>query len=281
MTTLQRLRTDRRFVVGAVLLGALALIAVLAPVLAPSDPLAQAQTLGSRLLAPLSTGPDGVRHLLGTDDLGRDVLARLVYGARISLAVGILAVVVSVVVGTTVGVVAAAAGGRTERILMAITDAALAMPRLVLLLALVSLWHQSALLVVLVLGFTGWMGVARLTRAEVKSVLSRPFAEAAWAVGLGRPRGLLRHVLPNAMTPIIVAAALGVGNAIMLEAGLSFLGLGIPSPAPSWGNMIAAGRDAMVNAPWTATLPGLAVVLTVVACNLMGDGIQEAMTRDR
>jgi len=277
MTAVHRLRSDWRFVVGATALTGLVLIAIFAPLLTHADPIAQPQSLGSRLLPPFSTGPDGVRHLFGTDALGRDVWSRLAYGARISLIVGVLAVVVSILLGTMVGVIAAAAGGRTERSLMGVTDAVLAMPRLVLLLVLVSLWHQSMFLVVLVLGITGWMGVARLTRAEVKSLLARPFVEAVWAAGIGRSRGLLRHVLPNALTPIIVAAALGVGNAIMLEAGLSFLGLGIPAPAPSWGNMIAAGRDAMVNAPWAATIPGLAVVVTVVACNLVGDGIQDAL----
>jgi peptide/nickel transport system permease protein len=277
VTSVRALLTDSRSVVGLALLAGFALFAVFAPLLSPVDPLAQTDVVTTRFLPPLTVGQDGIRHLLGTDALGRDLFTRLAYGARISLAVGMLAVAVSLAVGGMVGVAAAMIGGIPERALMAVTDAALAMPRIVLLLVLVTLWQQSFLLVVLVLGFTGWMGVARLARAEVHGLLGRPFVEAARASGQGAVRLLTHHLLPNAATPLIVAAALGVGNAIMLEAGLSFLGLGIPAPAPSWGNMIANGRDALVNAPWVATFPGLAVAVTVVACNLLGDGLRDAL----
>ncbi len=277
MTGLRALLRDGRAVTGLLILGVLGGLAILAPVLAPADPVAQHDVLATRFLAPLTEGPDGLRHWLGTDAFGRDVFSRLVFGARISLAVGLLAVAVSVLLGTLIGVLSAVLGGVAERALMALTDAALAMPRIVLLLALVTLWEPSLTLVVLVLGFTGWMPVARLARAEVKGLLGRPFVEAARAVGVGRHRLMWRHVLPNATTPIIVAAALGVGNAIMLEAGLSFLGLGVPAPAPSWGNMIANGRDALVNAPWIATFPGLAVALTVIATSLLGDGARDVL----
>ncbi len=273
--------TDARSVFGLAVLSGFALLGVLAPLLAPADPVLQTDVVATRFLAPLTVGPDGIRHLLGTDALGRDLFARLVYGARISLAVGFVAVGVSLALGVAVGVAAAMTGGVVERMLMAVTDAALAMPRIVLLLVLVTLWDQSLVLVVLVLGVTGWMGVARLARAEVRGLLGRPFVEAARASGQGRLRLLVHHLLPNAATPLIVAAALGVGNAIMLEAGLSFLGLGIPAPAPSWGNMIANGRDALVNAPWVATFPGLTVAVTVVACNLLGDGLRDALDPQR
>lgn len=277
MTGLRRLLRDRRAATGLAILVALCVGAVLAPLLAPAEPTVQHDVLRSRFLAPMTTGPDGTMHWLGTDRFGRDLLSRLLFGARISMAVGLISVTVSVAVGTVIGIVSAYVGGAAERILMALTDAALAMPRLVLLLALVTLWEPSLVLVVLVLGFTGWMGIARLTRAEAKGLMERPFVDAARAAGLGDLRLLGRHVLPNALTPVIVAAALGVGNAIMLESGLSFLGLGIPPPSPSWGNMIAGGRDALVNAPWIATFPGLMVVLAVVGCNLLGDGARDAL----
>jgi len=274
---LRTLLRDRRAAAGFLVLACCGTLALLAPLVAPADPLAQQDVLATRYLAPLAESPAGVRHWLGTDAFGRDVLSRLLYGARISLAVGLLSVAVSLLVGMAVGVLAAALGGVAERTLMAATDAALAMPRIVLLLALITLWEPSLALVVLVLGFTGWMPLARLARAEVKGVLGRPFVDAARASGVGRGRLVWRHVLPNATTSVMVAAALGVGNAIMLEAGLSFLGLGIPAPAPSWGNMIASGREALVNAPWIATFPGLAVVVTVIATSLIADGARDML----
>ncbi len=275
--TPNRLWSDGRTVTGITILAVLILLALLAPAVAPADPTQQGNILATRFLAPFSVGSDGTTHLLGTDALGRDVFSRLVFGARISLIVGICAVAVSVVLGGSIGIVSAVVGGMTERVLMAITDAALAMPRIVLLLALVTLWERSLALVVLVLGLTGWMSISRLARAEVKGVMARPFVTAARATGIGRWRLIRRHLVPNALTPLIVAAALGVGNAIMLEAGLSFLGLGVPAPAPSWGSMIANGRDALVNAWWIATFPGLAIALTVVGCNLLGDGLRDLL----
>ncbi len=277
MTTLRRLVTDGRAVAGMTILGLFCAIALLAPLVAPADPLIQTDILRTRFLAPLTTGPDGVFHLLGTDRFGRDLFSRLVFGTRISLTVGLLSVAVSITLGGAIGVFAGVRGGTIEQVLMAVTDAVLAMPRLVLLLALVTLWETSLILVVLVLGFTGWMSVARLARAEVKALLERPFVDAARAGGAGRWRLVSHHLLPNALTPVIVAAALAVGNSIMLEAGLSFLGLGIPAPAPSWGNMIAEGREALINAPWIAMFPGMAVVLAVIACNLLGDGLRDAL----
>src|SRR5581483_3574055 len=171
--------------------------------------------------------------------------------------------------GYTRGAVAAA--------FLGIIDFALAVPRVVLLLLLASLWKPSAGLVVGVLGVTGWMTIARLVQGEVRAVSSRPFVAGAVAAGARPARVLWRHILPNTMTPVIVAATLGVGNAITLEAGLSFLGLGVQPPAPSWGNMIASGRDTLVNAPWVATAPGIALVLTVLGCTLLGDALRDAL----
>lgn len=277
MKWVRMIARERAALIALLVLAGAALIALLAPLLAPADPLAQTDVLQTRFLPPMTAGPDGTFHWLGTDRLGRDLLSRLIHGARISLMVGGWSVLLSVLLGLAVGMTAALVGGAVERTLMGVTDAALAMPRLVLLLALVALFEPSLLLVILVLGVTGWMGIARLARAEVKTLMTRSYVTAANALGISRWRLLTRHLLPNAMTPVIVAAALAVGNAITLESGLAFLGLGVPAPAPSWGNMISGGREALVNAPWIATFPGLAIVMVVVACNLLGDGLRDAL----
>jgi peptide/nickel transport system permease protein len=265
---------DRRaaFGLGVLLLAAAA--AALAPLLA-ADPLVQRDIVATRFLPPFSSDLHGQFHLLGTDRFGRDVWARLIYGARISLTVGALAVLVSAAVGVAVGALAGFWRGWAGTLLLGLTDFALALPRVVLLLLLASLWQPSAALVVIVLGLTGWMTIARLVHGEVRALSVRPFVEGAIGLGAGGPRVLTRHILPNALTPVIVASALGLGNAIMLEAGLSFLGLGVQPPTPSWGNLIASGRDTLVNAPWVAAAPGVALVLVVVAATLLGDAVRD------
>ena len=274
---MKRLLRDRRAAFGAAVLLIVACAAVVAPLVSTGDPAAQHDIVATRFLPPLATDGHGSFHLLGTDRFGRDVWTRLVYGARVSLGVGVLAVLLSIAIGVAVGAVAGQWGGPVRALLLALTDFALALPRVVLLLLLAALWRPSAALVIVVLGLTGWMSVARLVHGEVRSLTARPFVEGARALGVPRYRVLWRHILPNALTPVIVAAALGVGNAIMLEAGLSFLGLGVQPPTPSWGNMIASGRDTLVNAPWVATAPGVALVLVVVACTLLGDAVQDAV----
>ena len=267
---------DSRARFGLAVIAAAVAIALFAPLLAV-DPSAQRDIVATRFQPPLSTDLHGTFHLLGTDRFGRDVWARLAYGARVSLGVGILAVLLSVVIGTAVGAAAGFWRGRIGVVLLGLTDFALALPRVVLLLLLASLWEPSALLVIAVLGLTGWMTIARLVHGEVRALSERPFVESAVALGVTNNRVLVRHILPNALTPVIVAAALGIGNAIMLEAGLSFLGLGVQPPTPSWGNLIASGRDTLVNAPWVATAPGVALVLVVLAATLLGDALRDRL----
>ena len=271
---------DRRALVGVAILAAAAVAALGAPLLA-GDPLLQRDIVATRFLPPLATDLHGHFHLLGTDRFGRDVWARLLYGGRLSLGVGSLAVLVSVVLGVAIGAVAGYWRGWPGVLLLGLTDFALALPRVVLLLLLASLWQPSATLVVLVLGLTGWMTIARLVHGEVRALSTRPFVESALGLGAPGPRVLLRHILPNALTPVIVASALGLGNAIMLEAGLSFLGLGVQPPTPSWGNLIASGRDTLVNAPWVATAPGIALVLVVLAATLLGDAVRDRFDPSR
>jgi peptide/nickel transport system permease protein len=267
---------DPRARFGVAVLAIAVLVALLAPLLAV-DPSLQRDIVATRFLPPLSADVHGTFHLRGTDRFGRDVWARLAYGARVSLGVGVLAVLLSVAIGLAVGAAAGFWPRRLGVVLLGLTDFALALPRVVLLLLLASLWQPSAALVIVVLGLTGWMTIARLVHGEVRALAARPFVESAVALGVPGPRVLVRHILPNALTPVIVAAALGIGNAIMLEAGLSFLGLGVQPPTPSWGNLIASGRDTLVNAPWVATAPGVALVLVVVAATLLGDALRDRL----
>ena len=272
---------DRRAAIGVAVLAIVAAAGVAAPLVTSGRPTAQGDIVATRFLPPLTGDRAGGFHVLGTDRFGRDVWTRLVYGARVSLAVGTLAVLLSIVLGVAVGAAAGFGPGLVQVPLLALTDFALALPRVVLLLLLASLWQPSAALVILVLGGTGWMTIARLVYGEVRALAVRPFVEGATALGAGRARVLWHHILPNASTPVIVAVALGVGNTIMLEAGLSFLGLGVQPPTPSWGNMIASGRDTLVNAPWVAAAPGIALVFVVVACTLVGDALQDAWDPER
>src|SRR3954467_12722623 len=264
-------------------LAALALLAlgtIAVPAFARRDPLAIGDVLSLRLMPPFATDARGEFHLLGTDRFGRDLFVRMMLAGRLSLAVGVIGSVLAAAVGTIVGAVAAWRGGMGDALSMAAADALLALPRLVLLLVCAALWQPGITTVVVVLVVTGWMGVARMIRAELLGTMHRPFVEAASALGAPSLRVLLRHALPNSLGPAIVATTLGVGNAILLESGLSFLGLGIQPPRPSWGNMIAGGRDLIVVAPWVAVAPGLALVATVLACTLLGDAMRDRLAGD-
>ncbi len=271
---------DRRIRWSLALLAAVAGAALLAP-LAGGAVGDLGDVTARRFVPPFARTADGALHVLGTDRFGRDLLERMAMGARVSLAVGFLAALLSTALGALLGGVAGYAGGWADRAIGAVTDAALSVPRVPLLLLLVALYQPSVVLTVAAIGLTGWMTVARLVRAEVRSLKHRAFVEAARALGARPARVLVRHLLPHAMAPALVAAALGVGAAIQLEAGLSFLGLGIQPPTPSWGNLIAAGRDALVVAPWVALIPAAAVAAVVVACSLLADGLEARLAGDR
>jgi peptide/nickel transport system permease protein len=200
---------------------------------------------------------------------------------RISLAVGIAGSVIAAAIGTLAGAIAAWRGGWIDRALMGLADTLLSIPRLVLLLVCAALWRPGLATVVVVLVATGWMGVARMIRAEILGVVAQPYVQSAIALGVRPWRVLWRHSLPNALGPAIVATTLGVGNAILLESGLSFLGMGIQPPQPSWGNMIAGGRDLIVTAPWVAIGPGLALIATVLAATLIGDSLRDRLAGER
>lgn len=259
------------------LLIVLAAAAVVVPMVSRQDPLGIGDVLALRLVPPLSRDPHGTFHLLGTDRFGRDLFVRMMLAGRISLAVGVVGSVFAGAAGTAIGALAAWVGGVVDRTLMALADALLALPRFVLLLVCATLWSPGLTTVVVVLVLTGWMGVARLIRAELLGTRTQPYVDAARALGASPVRLLWRHALPNSLGPAIVATTLGVGNAILLESGLSFLGMGIQPPQPSWGNMIAGGRDLIVVAPWVAIAPGLALILTVLACTLLGDFLRDRL----
>jgi peptide/nickel transport system permease protein len=264
-------RRNKMAMAGMVVMILLYLITLVTPLISPYDPTAQGDIILSRYLAPSAA------HLMGTDKFGRDILSRVLYGARISLTIGFVAVGISVVFGTLVGALAGYYGRWTDSTLMRFTDMMLSFPRLVLLIVVIALFEPSIWLVVLVLGLTGWMSVARIVRGEVLSLREREFVQAARVLGMSDARIILRHVIPNILAPVIVYTTLGIGNTILVEASLSFLGLGVQPPTPSWGNMISDGRDALITAWWIATFPGLAIVLTVTAFNLLGDGLRDAL----
>jgi peptide/nickel transport system permease protein len=273
-----------RWSAGAVALGALIVLVaavLLVPALASRDPLRIEDVLARRLVPPFSHDARGVFHVLGTDRFGRDLFVRMMLAGRLSLLVGLAGAGLAGITGTMVGALAGWRGGVVDRALMGAADFLLALPRLVLLLVGVALWQPGLRTILVVLVATGWMGIARLVRAEVIAVRARPFVPAAEALGARPRRVLVRHVLPNAIGPALVATTLGVGNAILLESGLSFLGLGIQPPAPSWGNMIAGGRDLLVVAPWVALAPGMALVATVLAVSVLGDAWRDRLAGER
>lgn len=277
---------------GGVLIG-LVIVAAAAPWLAPHDPL--------RIALPDALLPPSATHPLGTDQLGRDVLSRLVYGTRISLVIGIIAVGIAVLVGTTVGAIAGFYGGWVDTVLMRLVDTLLSIPTIFLLLAVIAMDPSERLLqlaphvpllghllnlvdpqiviLMMVIGLMSWMGVARLVRAEILSLKEREFVLAARVLGASSLRLITRHLVPNAMGPVLVSATLGVGGAILTESILSYLGLGVQPPTPSWGNILNEGRIALGVAWWLTIPPGVCIFVTVLAFNLLGEGIRDRISR--
>lgn len=271
LTALTGAWRDPRGRAGALTLAVIAGVAALGPLLLP-DPMAQPCVLTCRNLAP------SLAHPFGTDDLSRDILARVATGGRISLAVAFLAVGLSITLGAAMGLVAGYLGGAVDAALMRLVDAALAIPRLFLLLLVLAVWEQVPVAALIVLiGATGWFGTGRLVRGEVLRLREESYVRAAEALGAGRRRVIFRHLLPNTAGPLLVAATLGVGDVILLEAGLSFLGLGVQPPTPSWGGMILDAKSVLVAAPWAGIFPGLAIVFTVLSANLFGDALRDAI----
>lgn len=266
---ISRFKSNRLAMLGLAITVALAFVALAAPLIAPSDPY-QINTDN-----PLE--PPSLEHPFGTDELGRDLLSRMIYGARISLAVGFVAVGIATLIGALLGATAGFFGGRIDELIMRFTDLALTIPTIFLILAVIALLEPSIFNIMAVIGLTGWMGVARLTRAETLSLKERDFVLAAVALGASRATVIFKHILPNAAAPILVSATLGIAGAILTESALSFLGLGVQPPTPSWGQILTEGKANIEYAWWVSLFPGLAILIAVLGYNLLGEGIRDAL----
>jgi peptide/nickel transport system permease protein len=272
----RRLASRRTALFGLVVVVAVALTAVAAPLLSPFDPIEQ--DLGDlRLKAPGFRDVAGRLHPLGTDHLGRDLLARVIYGARPALLVGFAAVAISGVIGMAAGLVSGYFGGRMDDVLMRLADIQLAFPFILLAIAVIGVLGPSLQTIIIVIGVSSWVVYARIVRGVVLTLRDREFVQAALALGGGDGRVLLRHILPNALTPWLVVATLDMARVIVIESALSFLGLGVQPPTPTWGGMLADGRVYISTAWWLATFPGLAILITVLGINLFGDGLRDTL----
>ena len=264
-----------RIVVGCVVLLVVIIGALAAPAIAPTAANKQRPSISN--VAPFALDKDGNRHIMGTDGLGRDIFSRMLFGARISLLVGISSVLVSLLIGVPLGLLSGFVGGRLDSIIMRLVDVQLAIPFFLLAVTIAALLGQGLWNVIMLLGVTSWIGFARIVRAQVLSLKELPFVESARAAG-SRPFPIMfRHILPNAWTPIIVLASQAVGSMIIAESSLTFLGVGVPPDTATWGGMIASGRNYLETAWWISTLPGLALTLTVIAVYFLGDGLRDVL----
>lgn len=274
MEAVRRLRRDKLAMTGLVVIVGLLLVAAFAPWLAPYNPDEQFKDGLSGLGQPL---PPSARYWLGTDSLGRDVLSRLLFGSRVSLLVGVLAVGLATIIGTVLGILAGYWGGWVDNAIMRLTDITMSFPDLLLIMAIVAIYGPSLGIIFVAIGLVGWTGMARVVRSQVLTVREMEFVEAAHAIGARNRYIMLRHILPNVLAPVIVIATMGIAGAIMTEAALSFLGLGVKTPISSWGSMINMGYAYFREVPSLPLIPGLAIALTVFAFNVFGDGLRDAL----
>jgi peptide/nickel transport system permease protein len=265
----KRFSRNKLAVIGGIIVAVLFFVAVLAPLFSPYDP----NDIDRKHILE----PPGLHHLLGTDDLGRDVLSRMIWGAQISLSVGFVAVGISIIIGMTFGSLSGYYGGWADRIIMRLIDIMLSIPTFFLILAVIAFIGSSIWNIMIIIGLTSWMGVARLVRAEFLSIKEREYVLAAKAVGASNMRIIFRHIMINSLAPVLVSAVLGIAGAVLVESALSFLGIGVQPPTPSWGNILTLGKDNMEIAWWLSVFPGLAILITVLGYNLLGEGIRDAL----
>jgi peptide/nickel transport system permease protein len=256
-------------ILGLAVILILAIVALLAPIISPYEP--------TKIDVYNVLSPPNTAHPFGTDELGRDLLTRMIWGSRVSLKVGFIAVAIAITIGTILGSIAGYYGGKIDAIIMRFVDIMLAFPTFFLILAVISIVEPNISTIMIIIGITGWMDVARLVRAEFLTLKERDFVLAARAIGASDSRIIFRHILPNALSPVFVAATFGIAGAILIESGLSFLGLGVQPPDPSWGNILTSGKDNITVAWWLSLFPGLAILITVLSYNLVGEGLRDAL----
>jgi len=265
----KRFSRNKLAMAGGIIVAFLLFVAILAPLVSPYDP----NDIDRKHILE----PPGIQHPLGTDDLGRDVLSRMIWGSQISLSVGFVAVGISVVMGMIFGSLSGYYGGWMDRIIMRFIDIMLSVPTFFLILAVIAFIGSSIWNIMIIIGITSWMGVARLVRAEFLSLKEREYVLAARAVGASNMRIIFRHIMVNSLAPVLVSAVLGIAGAVLVESSLSFLGIGVQPPTPSWGNILTLGKDNMETAWWLSVFPGLAILITVLGYNLLGEGVRDAL----